>query len=108
MIQPTSPILPPDANRLMTDNDYYVTENLLALRNTRIGNLMGALVEAAMPGASIGHAENGFEALVVIGQTAPGIVITDIMMRPGAMYCMYVKPPMSPIRRPIRLPKIRK
>jgi aspartyl-tRNA(Asn)/glutamyl-tRNA(Gln) amidotransferase subunit A len=25
----------------MTDNDYYVTENLLALRNTRIGNLMG-------------------------------------------------------------------
>jgi aspartyl-tRNA(Asn)/glutamyl-tRNA(Gln) amidotransferase subunit A len=38
---PTSPILPPDANRLMTDDAYYVTENLLALRNTRIGNLMG-------------------------------------------------------------------
>ena len=41
VILPTSPILPPDANRLMTDADYYVTENLLALRNTRIGNLMG-------------------------------------------------------------------
>jgi aspartyl-tRNA(Asn)/glutamyl-tRNA(Gln) amidotransferase subunit A len=40
-ILPTSPILPPDANRLMTDDSYYVTENLLALRNTRIGNLMG-------------------------------------------------------------------
>lgn len=40
----TSPILPPDANRLMTDHDYYVTENLLALRNTRIGNLMGLCV----------------------------------------------------------------
>ncbi len=25
----------------MTDDAYYVTENLLALRNTRIGNLMG-------------------------------------------------------------------
>lgn len=41
VIVPTSPILPPDANRLMTDDAYYVTENLLALRNTRIGNMMG-------------------------------------------------------------------
>jgi aspartyl-tRNA(Asn)/glutamyl-tRNA(Gln) amidotransferase subunit A len=41
VLMPTSPILPPDANRLMTDDAYYVTENLLALRNTRIGNLMG-------------------------------------------------------------------
>ncbi|MBL9050805.1 MAG: amidase [Tabrizicola sp.] len=41
VILPTSAILPPDANRLMTDDAYYVTENLLALRNTRIGNLMG-------------------------------------------------------------------
>ena len=41
VILPTSPILPPDANRLMTDDAYYVTENLLSLRNTRIGNLMG-------------------------------------------------------------------
>jgi aspartyl-tRNA(Asn)/glutamyl-tRNA(Gln) amidotransferase subunit A len=41
VIVPTSAILPPNANRLMTDQDYYVTENLLALRNTRIGNLFG-------------------------------------------------------------------
>lgn len=41
VLLPTSPILPPQAERLMTDNDYYVTENLLALRNTRIGNMMG-------------------------------------------------------------------
>lgn len=41
VILPTAPILPPDANRLMTDDAYYVTENLLALRNTRIGNLLG-------------------------------------------------------------------
>jgi aspartyl-tRNA(Asn)/glutamyl-tRNA(Gln) amidotransferase subunit A len=41
VLLPTSPILPPDAHRLMTDEAYYVAENLLALRNTRIGNLMG-------------------------------------------------------------------
>ncbi len=41
VILPTSPILPPDSGRLMTDDAYYVSENLLALRNTRIGNLFG-------------------------------------------------------------------
>lgn len=44
VVLPTSPILPPDANRLMTDDAYYVSENLLALRNTRIGNLMDQAV----------------------------------------------------------------
>ena len=38
---PTTPNLPPDAARLASDPDYYVTENLISLRNTRIGNLMG-------------------------------------------------------------------
>ena len=42
VIMPASPVLPPDMHRLATDHTYYVTENLLALRNTRIGNLMGA------------------------------------------------------------------
>ncbi|MEX0286056.1 MAG: amidase [Paracoccaceae bacterium] len=41
VLLPTSPILPPKVDRLIDDHDYYVTENLLALRNTRIGNLMG-------------------------------------------------------------------
>ena len=41
VLAPTAPNLPPDRERLMSDADYYVTENLLALRNTRIGNLMG-------------------------------------------------------------------
>jgi aspartyl-tRNA(Asn)/glutamyl-tRNA(Gln) amidotransferase subunit A len=41
VILPTAPILPPNAQRLMEDDAYYVTENLLALRNTRIGNLFG-------------------------------------------------------------------
>jgi len=41
VIVPTSPVMPPNLERLKTDHIYYVTENLLALRNTRIGNLMG-------------------------------------------------------------------
>jgi aspartyl-tRNA(Asn)/glutamyl-tRNA(Gln) amidotransferase subunit A len=41
VILPTAPILPPDAQRLMTDDAYYVAENLLALRNTRIASLLG-------------------------------------------------------------------
>ena len=41
VLAPTAPILPPNLDRLMIDHEYYVTENLLALRNTRIGNLMG-------------------------------------------------------------------
>ncbi len=40
VLMPTAPILPPHAERLLTDDDYYKSENLLALRNTRIGNLM--------------------------------------------------------------------
>ncbi|WP_422048207.1 amidase [Shimia sp.] len=42
VVLPTAPILPPNVERLMTDQEYYITENLLALRNTRIGNLMGS------------------------------------------------------------------
>ena len=40
-VVPTAPNMPPDAARLMAEHDYYVTENLLTLRNTRIANLMG-------------------------------------------------------------------
>ena len=41
VILPTCPILPPNLERLKSDNGYYVAQNLMALRNTRIGNLMG-------------------------------------------------------------------
>ena len=33
--------------RMLADHAYYVTENLLALRNTRVGNMMG------LPGYSL-------------------------------------------------------
>jgi len=38
---PTSPIIPPEVGRLVNDGDFYNSQNLLALRNTRISNLMG-------------------------------------------------------------------
>tara|TARA_B100001115_G_C15535741_1_gene254554 strand:- start:9 stop:578 length:570 start_codon:yes stop_codon:yes gene_type:complete len=41
VLVPTSPIMPPKISRLMSDGDFYNSQNLLALRNTRIGNLMG-------------------------------------------------------------------
>lgn len=41
VVLPTSPILPPVTERLITDETYFSEKNLLALRNTRIGNLMG-------------------------------------------------------------------
>jgi aspartyl-tRNA(Asn)/glutamyl-tRNA(Gln) amidotransferase subunit A len=41
VLVPSSPILPPDIERLLSDHEYFIRENLLALRNTRIGNLMG-------------------------------------------------------------------
>ncbi len=41
VILPTSQILPPNIELLKNDGDYYKKNNLLALKNTRIGNLMG-------------------------------------------------------------------
>lgn len=41
VLMPTAPILPPNLTRLEEDHAYYLAENLLALRNTRIGNLLG-------------------------------------------------------------------
>ena len=47
VLLPTSPILPPTASRLIEDPAYFVAENLLALRNTRIANLMCATANDA-------------------------------------------------------------
>lgn len=42
--------------------------------------LLAQMVLAALPGARITMAENGFQALVSIGRQAPDIVVTDIHM----------------------------
>lgn len=44
VLLPTCPILPPNVDRLLADSEFFMAENLLALRNTRIGNLMGSAV----------------------------------------------------------------
>ena len=41
VILPTSQILPPNLDRLLRDGEYYKKQNLLALKNTRIANLLG-------------------------------------------------------------------
>lgn len=41
VLVPTAPNLPPETARLLSDEAHFAAENLLALRNTRIGNLMG-------------------------------------------------------------------
>ena len=41
IILPTVPTLPPAVDRIAADGELFVAENLLSLRNTRIGNLMG-------------------------------------------------------------------
>ena len=44
--------------------------------------LLALWADTALPGAQVTLAENGFQGLVAIGQVAPDIVVTDIMM-PG-------------------------
>jgi aspartyl-tRNA(Asn)/glutamyl-tRNA(Gln) amidotransferase subunit A len=41
VLGPSSAVMPPNLERLNTDEGYYVTENLLSLRNTRVGNMLG-------------------------------------------------------------------
>lgn len=43
-------------------------------------DVLSALVETALPAARLSTAENGFQALVAIGQNAPDVLITDIVM----------------------------
>ncbi|MBV0913379.1 amidase [Anianabacter salinae] len=56
VILPTAPNLPPKLDRLAEGGEYYVTENLMTLRNTRIGNLMGLAaltLPTGVPGTGI-------------------------------------------------------
>ena len=42
VVAPANPTIPPVRDQLLEDHEYYVQQNLLALRNTRIANLMEA------------------------------------------------------------------
>lgn len=79
VLSPVSPILPPNLQRLQDDHDYYVRSNLLALRNTRIGNLMG-LCGLSLPtgtpscGLQVLGQPNGEEALLRIGSAIEAVL----------------------------------
>ncbi len=75
ILLPSAANLPPDQARLLEDDAYYVTENLLTLRNTRIANLMGICALTLPTGtASCGlmmmGAPNGEAALLRLGAAA--------------------------------------
>ncbi len=75
VILPSSAIMPPSAERLLADHDYYVTENLLTLNNTRIGNLTGGAaltLPTGLPSTGIMFMAPpmGEERLLRIGATA--------------------------------------
>lgn len=64
VIVPTAPILPPNVDRLLTEPEFFATENLLTLRNTRIANLLG------LPAISLptGHPACGISLMGVAGR----------------------------------------
>jgi aspartyl-tRNA(Asn)/glutamyl-tRNA(Gln) amidotransferase subunit A len=75
VLSPSSPILPPNLDRLNKDSKYYVTENLLTLRNTRVGNLLGLCaltIPTGVPscGIMLMGAPNSEEALLRVGIAA--------------------------------------
>ena len=75
VLVPTAPILPPDATRLLTDRHYFEAENLLALRNTRIGNVLGLCAltlptGAPMTGISLMAAPMAEDRLLRLGHAA--------------------------------------
>ena len=80
VILPTCPILPPNLERLKSDKGYYVAQNLMALRNTRIGNLMGVCA-LTIPtnqrscGLSIMSLPNTEEKLLRIGRVAEKAIL---------------------------------
>ena len=75
VVLPASAILPPNMQRLIDDSEYFVAENLLALNNTRMGNLMGGAgltIPTGTPSAGLMFigAPMGEERLLRIGAAA--------------------------------------
>lgn len=79
VILPSSSIMPPNMQRLLDDQEYFIAENLLALNNTRMGNLMGGAgltIPTHTPSAGlmfIGTAM-GEERLLRVGAAAEAVL----------------------------------
>lgn len=73
VILPTCPITPPKIAAVTEDHDFFTSENLLALQNTRIGNLMGLAgltLPTGVPSCGILFQGPGEERLLRIGKAA--------------------------------------
>ncbi|MEM8538004.1 MAG: amidase, partial [Pseudomonadota bacterium] len=82
VIMPSAPILPPDADRLLSDDDYYKSENLLALRNTRVANLMdvcSVTLPTGVPscGIMLNGQNGGEEALLRVAAAVAPVLATS-------------------------------
>lgn len=73
VILPTCPITPPKIAEVSEDHDFFTSENLLALQNTRIGNLMGLAgltLPTGVPSCGILFQGPNEERLLRIGKAA--------------------------------------
>ena len=71
ILAPTTPILPPVTKDLLADDKYFSEQNLLALRNTRISNLLG------LPSLTI-PTKKDFCGLMLMGQPFEEINLLEI------------------------------
>ncbi|MCY3879123.1 MAG: amidase family protein [Rhodobacteraceae bacterium] len=79
VLLPTSPILPPNLSKLLADSQFFARENLLALENTRYGNLMDVpalTIPTAVPSAGFMLlGENGQETrLLRVGRAVEKLI----------------------------------
>ena len=79
VLAPTTPNSPPRTDKLLADIDYFWDANLLALRNTRVGNLLG-LCGLTLPTATDNAGlmflatPNSEERLLQIGRACEGVI----------------------------------
>ncbi|MDH3667261.1 MAG: amidase family protein [Paracoccaceae bacterium] len=79
ILMPSSPCLPPPVDRLLSEESFYAERNLLALRNTRLGNLLvlSALtvpVAAPMCGLMLVGGSGQEDLLLALGRAVEPVV----------------------------------
>ncbi len=79
LLMPTSPCLPPPVAGLLADDEYYSKRNLLALRNTRLGNLLtlcALTVPTPVPmvGLMLVVGPGQEDRLLALGQAVEGVL----------------------------------
>lgn len=82
LVMPSSPILPPFVSRLLGDEAYYIEKNLLGLRNTRQGNLLGLSsltlpTATPMAGVMLFAGPNEEDRLIAMGQALEPVLMGD-------------------------------